>query len=58
MMKKIAVANCLLLFLMLVSFVSASDGTAADRFLGSPLLILVVLLAIDGVALAYHKLRK
>jgi hypothetical protein len=47
-----------MLLLSLVSLVGASDGSEASQFLGSPLLILVALLAIDAVALAYHRLRK
>jgi hypothetical protein len=50
--------NCLVLFFALVNGVRASVGSDADKFLGSPLLVLVVLIAADIIAFAYHKLRK
>jgi hypothetical protein len=55
---RLVIANCAMLLLSLVSSASASDGSLASQFLGSPLLALAALLAIDAVALAYHKLRK
>ena len=58
MRRDLVLINCLFLLFAFVRFVSASDGSTADQFLGSPLLILVALLVIDMVALAYHKLRK
>jgi cadmium resistance protein CadD (predicted permease) len=48
----------LTLLFVLVTRVSASDGSAADQFLGSPLLILVSLIAIDIIAFMYHKLLR
>jgi hypothetical protein len=48
-----------LLFLFaFVSTVKAADESFAYRFMGSPLLVLVVLIAIDAIAFAYHKIRK
>jgi hypothetical protein len=57
-MFKLVFVNCLILLLSLVRLVSASDTSAASQFLGSPLLILAALLAIDVGALAYHRFRK
>ena len=57
-MIKLVLMNSLLLMLSLVRLVNGSDTSATNRFLGSPLLILVALIAIDVGALAYHKLRK
>jgi hypothetical protein len=57
-MIKLVFTNCLVLLLSLVRMVNASDTSAATQFLGSPLLILAALLAIDAGALAYHRLRK
>jgi hypothetical protein len=55
---KLVTANCVMLLLSLASSVNASDESAANQFLGSPLLMLVALLAIDAVALAYRWLKK
>jgi hypothetical protein len=57
-MIKLVLANCILLLLSLARLVSASAGSVASQFLGSPLLILAALLAIDAVALAYRRFRK
>jgi len=57
-MIKLVLMNSLLLMLSLVRLVNGSDTSATNRFLGSPLLILVALIAIDVGALAYHRLRK
>jgi hypothetical protein len=46
------------LFSMLVGTVHAADGSAFEQFIGSPLLVLVVILVIDLVAFAYHQMRK
>jgi hypothetical protein len=48
----------LLLFLLGVSRVNADGESLADQFLGSPLLILVGILVIVGVAFVYHRMRK
>jgi hypothetical protein len=53
--------KCLPLSLLLFAFVStarAADESFASQFLGNPLLVLAVLLAIDGIAFLYHKIRK
>jgi hypothetical protein len=57
-MIKLVLANCIVLLLSLERLVSASAGSVASQFLGSPLLILAALLAIDAVALAYRRFRK
>ena len=48
----------LLLFSALVGIAAAADESFFYEFLGSPLLILVILLIIDAIALLYHKIRK
>jgi len=59
MNRRIALASYLLLFLFtFVSTVNAADESFADKFLGSPLLILVAIIAIDIIAFIYHKIRK
>jgi len=44
--------------LALVTRVYAADESFADRFLGSPLLILAGIFVIVAVALVYHKIKK
>jgi len=59
MNRRIALASYLLLFLFtFVSTVNATDESFTDKFLGSPLLILVAIIAIDIIAFIYHKIRK
>ena len=58
MEKRIALSIGLMLLIALVNEVNASDGSAMDQFLGSPLLILVAILVIDIIAFAYYKIRK
>jgi hypothetical protein len=48
----------LLLLSALVTDVWAADDSLAARFLGSPLLILAILMIIDAVAIAYHRMKK
>jgi len=48
----------LLLLSGLISAVWAADDSLATQFLGSPLLILVALIILDGMAFIYHKIRK
>ena len=50
--------SCLVILFASVNGVHASVGSDADKFLGSPLLILVALIVVDIVAFAYHRLRK
>jgi hypothetical protein len=58
MKRRIALATHLMLLIALVNHVNASDGSAMDQFLGSPLLILGAIFVIDIIAFAYHKIRK
>lgn len=48
----------LLLLSALVRAVWATDDSLATQFLGSPLLILVALIALDAIAFVYHKIRR
>lgn len=48
----------LLLLSALIRAVWATDDSLATQFLGSPLLILVALIILDGMAFVYHKIRK
>jgi hypothetical protein len=48
----------LLLLPALVAEVWAADDSLAARLLGSPLLILGILVIVDVVAFAYHRIRK
>jgi uncharacterized membrane protein len=52
------IAFPILFLLALVNIVSAADESPADKFLGSPLLILAVALIIAAIAFVYHKIRK
>jgi hypothetical protein len=54
-------AYCLHSSLLIAAFVgigAAADESFFYQFLGSPLLILIVLLIIDALALLYHRVRK
>ncbi len=59
-MKKIVylVSASMLFFLALVNSVWAEDETYADKFLGSPLLILTILVVVDLIAIIFHKIRR
>lgn len=58
MKRRFALAACsLLLLLTLVNCVYAEESFT-DKLLGSPLLVLTILLAIVLIALIYHKIRK
>lgn len=52
------VMNWLVLLFALMKRASVTFGSAANEFLGSPLLILVALIVIIAIAFAYHKFRK
>jgi len=52
------VLNLFFLLFSLIHSVNAADESFANKFLGSPLLILVVLIVIDVIAFIYHKIRK
>jgi len=41
-----------------IDLVHAAGGPSTSDFLGSPLLVLVVLLIIDVIAVIYHRARK
>lgn len=59
MKKRVALTLYSLFFLLAaVNRVSAADESFADQFLGSPLLILVGIIVIVGLAFIYHKIRK
>ncbi len=59
MNRRVELALCLLFFLLAsISHVYAADETFFDSFLGSPLLVLVVMIIIVGIAFVYHKIRK
>lgn len=47
-----------LAFIMIAGQIRAENETLADRFLGSPLLILAALFIIVLIAFLYHKIRK
>jgi len=47
-----------LAFIMIAGLIRAENETLADRFLGSPLLILAALFIIVLIAFLYHKIRK
>lgn len=59
-MKTIRFPVFSLMFLVLASVrtVQAADDSPFEQFLGSPLLILVALLIIAGVAVLYHRIIK
>ncbi len=42
----------------LISSVNAEGEPLVDKFLGSPLFVLVVIIVIDVVAFVYHKIEK
>ncbi|MEM2995303.1 MAG: hypothetical protein QXI91_04730 [Candidatus Bathyarchaeia archaeon] len=60
-MKKYAVTLAPLLLMALSVFVGrayAQDESFIDQFIGSPLLVLAAIIAIDVIAFIYHKIRK
>lgn len=50
--------NVVLILSAFVRMANASEETFADSFLGSPLLVLAVILIIDAVAVVYYRIRK
>jgi hypothetical protein len=57
--KRVALTLYPLFFsLAAVNRVIAADESFADQFLGSPLLILVGVIVIVGLAFIYHRIRK
>jgi cadmium resistance protein CadD (predicted permease) len=57
-MMEAYVMNRLVLLFALMKSASVTLGSAASKFLGSPMLILVALIVINVIAFAYHKFRK
>jgi hypothetical protein len=52
---------CLHLFLIFSAVIGvtyAADDSFASQFLGSPLLVLVVIFIVDAIVLIYHRARK
>lgn len=47
-----------LIFSAVIGVTYAADDSFASQFLGSPLLVLVVILVVDVIALIYHRARK
>lgn len=52
------VSVSMLLFLALVNGAWAQDETFTDKFLGSPLLILTIVIIVALIATVFHKIRK
>ena len=58
-MKKIRLSLYILFLLfMSISSVRAQEEPFVDKFLGSPLLVLVAIIVIDVMALIYHRIRR
>jgi hypothetical protein len=57
-MKRQAVLYPLIVSFALVGVCFGADQSFADQFLGSPLLILAVAIAVDAVAFLYRRIRK
>jgi hypothetical protein len=57
--KGVVLATCsLMLLLVAVNRVNAADESFADQFLGSPILILVGVIIVAGLAFIYHRIRR
>ena len=52
------VSVSMLLFFALVKGVWAQEESFGDKFLGSPLLILTILIIVDLIAVVFHKIRR
>ena len=58
-MKKITLLlYVLFLLFMFINCVRAQEEPFVDKFLGSPLVVLVAIIVIDIIALIYHKIRR
>ena len=58
-MKKMKIPLYILFLLFtLINSVSAGEEPFVDKFLGSPLLILIAVIIIDVIAFVYHKIRR
>jgi hypothetical protein len=58
MKKRFALAACSLFLLFTLVNCAYAEESFTDKLLGSPLLVLAILLVIVLIALLYHKLRK
>lgn len=56
--RKVLALYPLLFLFTLISSVNATERSFVDRFVGSPLIILVAIIVIDIVAFIYHKVRR
>jgi uncharacterized membrane protein len=58
-MKKVRLLlDVLFLLFTFINCVRAQEETFADKFLGSPLVVLVAIIVINIIALIYHEIRK
>ncbi len=58
-MKKRVLTPCVLFLLFtLINSVNAQGDFFTDKFLSSPLIILVAIIVIDIIAFIYHKIRR
>ncbi len=56
--QKVLILNSLLFLFTLINSVTAEEESLADKFLSSPLIVLVVIILFDIIAFIYHKIRK
>lgn len=56
--RKVLALYPLLFLFTLISSVNAASESVVDRFLGSPLLVLVAIIAVDIIAFIFHRIRK
>ncbi|MDH5375679.1 MAG: hypothetical protein OEZ21_04030 [Candidatus Bathyarchaeota archaeon] len=58
-MKKGVLAPFVLFILsILINSVNAEGDSFTDKFLGSPLIVLVAIIVIDIIAFIFHKIRR
>lgn len=57
-MKTRPLLYILSLLFMFINSVGAEEEPFVDKFLGSPLLVLVAITVIDIIAFVYHKIKK
>jgi cadmium resistance protein CadD (predicted permease) len=58
MKKVILPLHVLFLLFTFINSVSAEEEPFVNKFLGSPLLVLVAIIVIDVIAFVYHKIRR
>ena len=58
MKRRFALAACSLFLLSILVNCAYAEESFTEKFLGSPLLVLTILLIIVLIALIYHKIRK